>query len=156
MPFSNPSMAGWILAEANVRELQRNPPIEQNGDHIRIGYIRPTLLSGVSMRLEIEVRHETRVVAQTTSGGIRIDGMNGAASSQTSSGRTEISNIGSEVNATSHFWAYLYSWRRRPRIRSERIRRDPDLEHQRSGRTSNYLRQDGAERYLWRHPRTTH
>ena len=38
--------------EARIRELERNPPVEKNGNQVRIGYVRDRdLLKGVSMRL---------------------------------------------------------------------------------------------------------
>ncbi len=79
------------LAEANIRALEMNPPIEQIGNRIRIGYPKdPALLRGVSMRLEIEIPPATQVCAQTVSGGIRIDGVLGSLTTETISGRTEI------------------------------------------------------------------
>ena len=75
------------LAEANILALQQNPPIEQIGNRIRIGYVSdPDLLRGVSMRLEIETPPTTRVHAHSTSGGIRLDGIRGPAATETSSG----------------------------------------------------------------------
>ncbi len=96
------------LAEANIRALERNPPIEQVGNRIRIGYVSdPALLRGISMRLEIETPRTTEVHAHTASGGIRLDGMDGPANTETSSGRTEISNVASEVRVASHSGAIV-------------------------------------------------
>lgn len=95
------------LAETNIRELARNPPIEQTGDRIRMGYVRPELLTGVSIQFELQVPRETAVTAQTTSGGVKIDGLNGPANIHTSSGHIEISNLGGEVLATGHSGAIV-------------------------------------------------
>jgi DUF4097 and DUF4098 domain-containing protein YvlB len=96
------------LAEANIRALERNPPIEQVGNRIRIGYVSdPAMLRGVSMRLEIETPRRTDVHAHTDSGGIRLDGIDGPANTETSSGRTEISNIASDVKLASHSGAIV-------------------------------------------------
>jgi hypothetical protein len=96
------------LAEANIQALERNPPIEQVGNRIRIGYASdPAVLRGVSMRLEIETPRMTRVHAHTVSGGIRIDGLNGPADTESSSGRTEIGNIAADVTVVSHSGAII-------------------------------------------------
>src|SRR5579885_1078893 len=50
---------GWFMggdgsAEDHIRQLEKNPPIQQNGNTIRIGYVtQKWLLRGVSMRLVI-------------------------------------------------------------------------------------------------------
>lgn len=91
------------ISEANIRALEQNPPIRQDGNRIRIGYVKdPALLTGVSMRLEIETPRATQLHAHTTSGVIRIDGIDGPALTETSSGRTEISNIAGDVTANTH------------------------------------------------------
>jgi hypothetical protein len=77
------------LAEANIRELQRNPAIEQSGASIRVGYAKPELLRRVSIHFDLEVPRELAVHAQTTSGGIKIDGVAGPANTETASGRTD-------------------------------------------------------------------
>ena len=93
---------------ARIRALQQNPPIEQVGDRIRIGYVNdPAALDGVTMRLEIEAPRTTQIRAHTTSGGIRIDGIEGPTIAETSSGRIEISNIATEVRATNHSGAIV-------------------------------------------------
>ena len=56
------------LAEANIRALERNPAIEQSGNHIRIGYVDPELLRAVSMHLTLIVPRATQARAQTSSG----------------------------------------------------------------------------------------
>jgi hypothetical protein len=96
------------LAEANIRALQLNPPIEQVGNRIRIGYVRdPALLRGITMRLEIESPRASRAHAYTESGGIRIEGIDGPVETVTSSGRTEISNVAKEVNAAGRSGAMV-------------------------------------------------
>ena len=96
------------LAEANIRALERNPPIEQVGNQIRIGYVKdPTLLRGVTIRFDIETPRATEVNAHTQSGGISIDGIDGPAATVTSSGRTEISNVKGEIKATNGSGAIL-------------------------------------------------
>ncbi len=73
--------------EARIRELERNPPVEKNGNQIRIGYVHDRdLLKGVSMRLEIETPADTQIRARADSGGIRVEGIKGPVDAHTDSG----------------------------------------------------------------------
>jgi hypothetical protein len=97
---------GWFLgggdgnAEDHVRQLEKNPPIQQNGNTVRIGYVgNRALLRGVSMRLVISAPEETEVHARADSGGIHVDGVKGPVDCKVDSGGIEASNIGREVKA---------------------------------------------------------
>lgn len=96
---------GWFDSgdvDARIRELERNPPVEQTGNHIRIGYVHNRdLLKGVSMRLEIETPSNSQLRARADSGGIHVDGIHGPADCRTDSGGIEIHNVGSEVRAAA-------------------------------------------------------
>jgi len=86
--------------ERKIRELERNPPIEQTGSRIRVGYVQDKeLLRGVSMRLEIETPADARLKATADSGGIRITGIRGPLDVQTDSGGIHVTAAGSEVRA---------------------------------------------------------
>lgn len=88
------------LAASNIRALEQNPPIAQDGNRIRIGYTQnPQAMDGVSMRLEIEAPLGSRIHAATTSGGIRIDGVKGQVTSRTHSGGIQIRDAKGEVRA---------------------------------------------------------
>jgi hypothetical protein len=90
------------IAEANIRALEKDPPIERSGNQIRIGFPKdPAMLRAVTIRYEIQTPRVTQVQAQTTSGAILIEGIEGPATTITSSGRTEISNLERELRATS-------------------------------------------------------
>src|SRR5450755_4099899 len=89
------------IAEANIRALEQNPPIEQVGNQIRIGYVKdPALLRAVTIRFEITTPRATQVHAQTESGGISIDGIAGSAETLTASGRTEITHVAGDLKVT--------------------------------------------------------
>jgi DUF4097 and DUF4098 domain-containing protein YvlB len=96
---------GWFGSDdvaSRIRELERNPPVEQTGNRVRIGYVHDRdLLKGVSMRLEIETPADTQVRARADSGGIRLDGVRGPADCKTDSGGIEIRNVGSETRAAA-------------------------------------------------------
>jgi len=86
--------------DEHIRELERNPPIEQSGNTIRVGYVADrSLLKGVSMRLEITAPPNTQVRARADSGGIQIQGIQGPVDCETDSGGIRVSNIASEVRA---------------------------------------------------------
>ncbi|HYP13967.1 MAG TPA: DUF4097 family beta strand repeat-containing protein [Bryobacteraceae bacterium] len=86
--------------ESRIREIERNPPIEQNGNRIRIGHFpQPHALRGISMRLEVQTPARTKLVANADSGGIRVDGLAGPVECATDSGGIEISRIGGDVRA---------------------------------------------------------
>lgn len=96
------------LVDANIRALEQNPPIEQAGNRIRIGYVsKPELLRGVSIHFDIETPRETRVRTHTTSGGIRIDGIASPAFADSSSGRIEINSVAGEVVARNSSGAVI-------------------------------------------------
>src|SRR5689334_15854308 len=64
--------SSWLAGdvEGRIRELERNPPIEQSGNTIRIGHVRErNFLRGISMRLEVTAPVASRVVARADSGG---------------------------------------------------------------------------------------
>jgi putative adhesin len=96
---------GWFDfndAEAHIRELERNPPVEQTGNRIRIGYVHGRdLLRGVSMRLEIYTPVDSQLRAHADSGGIHVQGIRGPADCHTDSGGIEVREVGSEVRASA-------------------------------------------------------
>jgi Toastrack DUF4097 len=96
---------GWFDSgdvEHHIREIERNPPIEQNGNRIRIGYVHNReLLRNISLRFEIQTPRETKVRARADSGGIRVEGIQGPADCHTDSGGIEMRDIGSEVHAAA-------------------------------------------------------
>jgi putative adhesin len=96
---------GWFESSdviSRIRQLERNPPLEQTGNHIRIGYVQNRdLLKGISMHLEIDAPPDTQVGARADSGRIRIEGIRGPADCHTDSGGIEIYDIGSDVRAAA-------------------------------------------------------
>lgn len=88
------------LAEANIRTLEKNPPVEQQGNRIRVGYVSdPGILRVVSIHFDIETPRDTTVHAHTTSGGIRVDGIAGPAFADSLSGRIEINDVATDIEA---------------------------------------------------------
>lgn len=85
--------------DRRIHELERNPPITQNGNHVRIGYAEHNLLRNISMHLEIETPADTEVRAHADSGGIHIRGVRGHVDCKTDSGGIEVNDAGSDVRA---------------------------------------------------------
>jgi len=96
---------GWFSsgdAEGRIRELETHPPVEQNGDRVRVGYVRDSeLLKGISMRFEIETPAGTQLRAHADSGGIRVEGLQGPVDCKTDSGGIDIDDISSTVHAAA-------------------------------------------------------
>jgi hypothetical protein len=98
------SQHGWFESsdvESRIRQLERNPPVEQTGNRIQIGYVHRDLLKGISMRLEIQAPADTQIRARADSGGVRVEGISGPADCHTDSGGIEIYDIGSDVRANA-------------------------------------------------------
>jgi DUF4097 and DUF4098 domain-containing protein YvlB len=96
-------VSGWSdNGEEKVRKLEQNPPIEQKGNSIRIGYITdPELRHNVSIDYQIVVPQSTNLTAHSGSGDLKIDGIKGPLVARTGSGDVHISNLGSRVEAHS-------------------------------------------------------
>ena len=85
-----------------IHELERNPPIEQNGNRLRIGYVHERgLLHGISLRFEIETPAETQVRARADSGGIKVEGVNGPVDCKADSGGITIDDTPGAVHAAA-------------------------------------------------------
>jgi DUF4097 and DUF4098 domain-containing protein YvlB len=98
--------SGWRLsdseAQQKVHSLESNPPIEQNGDTIRIGEIRDEdLRRNVSISYELVVPADTRLRASTGSGSQDLDGVKGPVEATTGSGSLRIAHIGAELRAST-------------------------------------------------------
>ncbi|MFB3922370.1 MAG: DUF4097 domain-containing protein [Terriglobia bacterium] len=90
---------GSAGAEAKVRALEGNPPIQQTGNIVRIGRIDdPDLRRHVSISYELEVPVETKVHADTGSGDQVIAGVKGPVKVTTGSGNLRVSGIGDETH----------------------------------------------------------
>lgn len=96
---------GWFHSsdvEQRIRQIERNPPIEQNGNQIRIGYVHSRdLLKNISIRFEIQTPRDSRLRARADSGGIRVQDIQGPVDCRTDSGGIEVRSIDSEVRATA-------------------------------------------------------
>lgn len=86
-------------AEDRIRQLEANPPIEANGDTIRVAVRDKSLLRGISMRIEVDTPAESQLRARADSGGIDVQGIHGPIDCQTDSGGVRVTDIGADVRA---------------------------------------------------------
>ncbi|MBI3697448.1 MAG: DUF4097 family beta strand repeat protein [Acidobacteria bacterium] len=85
-----------------VCQLESNPPIEQDGNSIRIGHITDRELErNISISYEVVVPVETRLRSQTGSGSQTIEGIRGPVDASTGSGGLTINNIGDDVKVST-------------------------------------------------------
>jgi hypothetical protein len=97
--------AGWHVSgdvEQRVHDLEANPPIEQNGNTIRIGHIEDhERMRNISISYEVIVPAETKLHSSSGSGNVHVDGVTGPAEATSGSGNVSLNNIGGEVHARS-------------------------------------------------------
>jgi hypothetical protein len=87
--------------EERVRRIEASPPIEQNGNSVRIGHIDdPDLRNGVSISYTLTVPVATALRSKTGSGSQRIDGVRGDVHASTGSGSIVARQIGSLTVST--------------------------------------------------------
>ncbi|HEX6467214.1 MAG TPA: DUF4097 family beta strand repeat-containing protein [Terriglobales bacterium] len=93
---------GGISAAEKVKRLEANPPIEQNGNSIRIGHITDDALkNNVSISYEIITPQNTGLHSETGSGSVDISDLQGSVRSSSGSGSLRLTNIGGEVHANT-------------------------------------------------------
>jgi hypothetical protein len=96
--------SGWFTNDAaeRARRLEANPPIEQDGNRIRIGRNLPRdLRHNVSISYEILTPDETTLTSRTGSGHQVVEGIQGPVSAATGSGNLTMASIGNPVAATT-------------------------------------------------------
>ena len=89
-------------AAEKIRRLEKNPPIVQTGDSIRLGEIDdPDLKENVSISFEVTVPKQCRVTSRTGSGSQTIGDLDGPVDAGTGSGSVRLGSIGGQVEASS-------------------------------------------------------
>ena len=87
-------------ADSKVRYIESNPPIEQDGNVIRIGHFSDSRMQrNVSISYELMVPANTQVKSTTGSGSQSVEGISGSLEAFTGSGDIRASNIGGSVHA---------------------------------------------------------
>lgn len=95
----------WLAgsdAEQRIRQIEHNPPIEQQGNVIRIGRFPDTdLARDISISYEVTVPADTKLVASTGSGSILVGPVKGPASVKSGSGSVTVGRVGGRVDAST-------------------------------------------------------
>ena len=87
-------------ADEKVHRIESNPPIEQNGNTIRIGHIEDSeLRRNISISYKVSVPAQTQLKSHTGSGNQTLDGIAGPAEIGSGSGSLKVSNVGGTVRA---------------------------------------------------------
>ena len=82
-------------SEGAVKSVESNPPIEQNGSSIRIGYNLPEdAKHHVAIAYEITLPPDTTLAINTGSGDISVEGVRGTAKLHTGSGSIRARDLG--------------------------------------------------------------
>jgi hypothetical protein len=87
--------SSWFRSdvEEQVRRLEAAPPIEQDGDTIRVGRTSDSsLFRNISISYEVTVPMDTRVQSHTGSGSQTISDLDGPVDASTGSGRVNLRN----------------------------------------------------------------
>ena len=96
---------GWFGSgdvQQRIEELERHPPVEQNGSRIRIGYVHDrNLLKDISIQFDIQTPTNTQLRAHADSGGIQVEGIKGPVDAKTDSGGIRIRDVKGEVHANA-------------------------------------------------------
>jgi DUF4097 and DUF4098 domain-containing protein YvlB len=91
---------GGTSAEERVKRIVANPPIQQDGDVIRVGHIEDSdLRQKISISYDIVVPAETQLHSSSGSGSQTVEGIKGPAEIMTGSGSEKISDLGDRLRA---------------------------------------------------------
>lgn len=95
----------WLFggdAEDKIRRIEKNPPIEQQGNTIRIGRIEDRELQrNISIDYDLTVPAQTRLNSHTGSGDQTITGVQLPLTAKTGSGNITVENIAGDARISS-------------------------------------------------------
>lgn len=100
------SNSSWLFGggdvEDRIRRIEQHPPIEQNGNFIRIGKFEDRELQrNISIDYDVTVPAQTKLNSQTGSGDQTISGVQLAATAKTGSGNITAENLGADAHISS-------------------------------------------------------
>lgn len=88
--------------EKRVHAIESNPPVEQQGNVIKIGHLEDRDLErNISISYELEVPAETRLRSETGSGDQTIEGLSRQVEASSGSGDIKLSKIGDTVRTST-------------------------------------------------------
>ena len=93
---------GGLSPEERVKRVEANPPIQQTGNVIRIGYFsNDDWRDGVSISYTLIVPAASNLIARTGSGSMEIDGVSGKVEAHSGSGSIRSKDLGSGLRAST-------------------------------------------------------
>jgi DUF4097 and DUF4098 domain-containing protein YvlB len=99
------SSNSWLFGgdeEDKIRRIEKNPPVEQQGNNIRIGRIEDReLMRHISIDYDVTVPAQTKLSSQTGSGDISITGLQLPVTAKTGSGNITAENLSAEAHLNS-------------------------------------------------------
>jgi hypothetical protein len=104
---ANDGWGGWFRrgsgpAEERIKRVEANPPVEQSGNIVRIGYFTSEdWHDGVSISYSVAMPPATTLVARTGSGSQEIEGIDGGVEAHSGSGSLTLRDIGGQLRASS-------------------------------------------------------
>ncbi|HEX5426183.1 MAG TPA: DUF4097 family beta strand repeat-containing protein [Candidatus Acidoferrales bacterium] len=88
--------------EQRIHQIETNPPIEQEGNTIRIGHSDDRdLYRNISISYDLTVPSQTQLRSASGSGDERIQGISGPADASSGSGELQLTDIGAETYVRS-------------------------------------------------------
>jgi DUF4097 and DUF4098 domain-containing protein YvlB len=97
--------ASWLFGgdeEAMVRRIEEHPPIEQQGNTIRIGHVQDSdLLRHISIDYDLTVPAQTKLSSRTGSGDTFVSGIQLPVVAKTGSGNVTAENLGADAHISS-------------------------------------------------------
>ena len=99
--------SGWfgrsgLSPEERVRRVRDNPPVEQSGNRVRLGYFtNEEWREGVSISYIIVLPAGSKLVARTGSGSQQIEAVSGSVESHAGSGSLTLREIGAGLRAST-------------------------------------------------------
>ena len=91
--------SSWFGEDTAVHQVESNPPIQQNGNSVRIGYNLPSDVGRhVSIDYEVTVPASTTVTAHSGSGNVEVSGVRSDVDAQTGSGEVNAHDLGGHVH----------------------------------------------------------
>jgi hypothetical protein len=99
---SNSWLFGSSDAEERISRIEKNPPVEQHGNTIRIGRFEDRELArNISIDYELTVPAQTRLTSQTGSGDQAIGGVQLPLNARTGSGNITVDDVAGDARISS-------------------------------------------------------
>jgi DUF4097 and DUF4098 domain-containing protein YvlB len=88
----------WLSGDrkSDVEAIEKDPPITQNGNRIRIDYLK---VRGIAIDYEITVPADSRVHSKSGSGDQTMEGLTAGLDVETGSGDMRLRNLGGEIHS---------------------------------------------------------